>query len=197
MKVLTPVVLIAAFMGGCTASLVPVWNTLERLWINDIADSSPKHFPIVVIATNASPAYQIAWLNKLTPEQAAVTILSSGIVDNINRDLRLSVSTNDFQYSYFKILATKGNDTDVSLEVPTTHESKHRTWYRIRNDTIIPQREMQYGPGFAFFVIPFTALAGLASMGMMSLLINRLKKLWPNKAVRVPLPADGSRPPHR
>jgi len=79
----------------------------------------------------------------------------------INKQLRDSISSAG-SHEYFSILNQNGKQPlDISVEVPTAHDSKSKGWYRIESGQIIPQKILFYGPGFAFMVIPWTLGAGL------------------------------------
>lgn len=66
-------------------------------------------------------------------------------------------------YQYFRVLRRGPDYVDVSLEVPTTGDFWPKSWYRIQNGLVYPQRMIFLGPGFGMFVVIGPTLAGIAS----------------------------------
>ena len=162
MKALIPTISILLFLGGCHFSTIPVWKIAEKSHIQDVHTDVPDYFPILSHATNENSVFEISrWKDRESAK--FVTNLDDHQLDEINRQLLLTVTDTPSKYKskYFKIINRTDSYVDVSLEVPTLHESLTKGWYRIQGDLITPQRFLSYGAGFAFIVIPFTVLAGI------------------------------------
>jgi hypothetical protein len=162
MKALIPTIAILLFLGGCTASLRPMWSIAEIFHIRDVHTDVPEYFPVLSLSTNDNSAFIISrWKDRESAK--FVTNLDDHQVDEINKQLLSTVTDTPSKYKikYFKIVKRTDSYVDVSLEVPTLHESHTRGWYRIQDNAIAPQRFLSYGPGFAFIVMPLTVLAGI------------------------------------
>jgi hypothetical protein len=165
--------LIAAvlFLGGCVSSIRPVWSWVERGWIHLATESDKPHFPVLV--RGADRVFALATLGDIPTGSAIVT---NGFDDPaINRDLNARISSKG-DHKFFQVLGRTSNVTRVTLEVPTTRDSMLKTWYDIRDDQVIPQRIMRYGPGFAFLVIPLSTACGIATVLIFAIFIRPRKR---------------------
>ncbi len=170
---------IAAFWGGCTVSLRPIWSLAERSWIEDVTNQEPEYFPVLMQSADNDGIFSTGYLD-YTSQLHVVTEITKEDLAKINSDLRSRISTNSFARDYFSIKRQEDSFIDVALEVPTLHDSMSKSWYRIQDGKVLPQRRVRYGPGFALVVLPWTLLAGLLS----SLIVSRLIRLiWPNKTM--------------
>lgn len=151
------------FVGGAVASLIPTWNFMERFWIEDASVNTPSYFPLLK-ATDASTGKRIySFTNYGAGSHGGiVTSVPKNELPKINADLRGMIGQGQSRYDYFKIIAEGPGYTDVSLEIPTLHESKRKGWYRLQDGQIQPQKCLFYGPGFALVVAPISTGIGLA-----------------------------------
>jgi len=161
MKALIPTASILLFLGGCTASVRPIWSIAELFKIESIHSDAPQYFPVLSHTENNSAFGITRWKDKESAE--LVTVIEDDQIYEINRQLLSLVTTTPSKYKkkYFKIIERTDSYVDVSLEVPTLHESHTKGWYRVQDNIITPQRFLSYGPGFAFITIPFSLLAGI------------------------------------
>ncbi len=162
MKALIPTITILLFLGGCTASLRPMWSIAEAFHIRDIHTDVPEYFPVLSLSTNDNSSFKISrWKDRESAN--FVTKIDDNQVVEINKQLLSTVTDTPSKYKtqYFKIIDRTDSHVDVSLKVPTLHESHTRGWYRIQGNVIIPQRYLSYGPGFAFIVMPLTVVVGI------------------------------------
>lgn len=161
------------FLGGCFASLQPVWGWMERGWIRPASELDKSRFPVLV--RGADGVFAPASLGAIPPDSLVVT----SSLDNpaINRDLNTMINSNA-DYKFFEVLDRTSDRTRVSLEVPTTRNTKLQTWYDIADNQIFPQKIMSYGSGFAFLVLPFTSACGLATVLVFGLIVRPKKKIY-------------------
>jgi len=160
------------FLGNCVSSLRPIWNWQERAAIHSVAQSEKKFFP--VLARSADGKYLAAQLEDLPIGAVLVYSVTREEEKKINRDLCDSIGWAG-DYRYFRVLTEEEGTIQVSLEVPTTHDSKIKGWYVLKQGSIIPQRIVKYGPGFAFIVMPWTVLASLTGVAIYLVLVRRKK----------------------
>ena len=179
MKTLWVLLTVLAFLGGCFASLRPIWSIEEKGWIKDVGVSIPGYFPLLGHGEKESGTYRVIYFRDLAGGRP-VTQVSEADLDDINRQLDATVSSTPSKYPYFQILSRHGHSLDVSLEVPTVRDSRTKGWYRIDGGAITPQRIMTYGPGFAFVVMPFILLAGVISAILFRLATRRIRNKLPN-----------------
>ena len=158
------------FFGGCTSSIHLVWSLLERGWVRSVG-ADHEGFPVVVVDSKGN--YSAAQLGDIPSETTIV--LNDFDELAINRDLNRSVG-NTNTYPYFRVLGKSPNGTAVALEYPTLHESKLQGWYEIKEGQVIPTEVLQYGPGFAFAVIPWTLACGLACVAIFTLIVRPKRK---------------------
>jgi hypothetical protein len=159
------------FLGGCGASIRPLWTWTERGWIHPVEYSEIAHFPVLV--RSASSVYSVAPLRNIPSGRIVVT--SDFDETAINKDLNASIgSTAD--HRFFQVLERTSDRTSVTLELPTRHDSKLQGWYDIRNGEVIPQEMMRYGPGFAFFIIPMSTGCGVATVLIFSIFVRPRKR---------------------
>jgi hypothetical protein len=183
MKALIPTITILLFLGGCHFSTIPVWKIAEKFQTQDIHSNVPDYFPILSYATDENSAFEISrWKDRESTK--FVADLDDNQVEEINRQLLLTVTDTPEKYKvkYFKIIDRTDSYVDVSLQVPTLHESHTRGWYRIQNNKITPQRYLSYGPGFAFITIPFTLLTGICCSVLFTvgvIIYNKRRKTEP------------------
>jgi hypothetical protein len=160
------------FLGGCVSSLRPAWSLIERRWIRPVQEPDKPHFPVLVRGSDG--IFAPATLGHMPPESVVVT---SGLDEPaINRDLNARIDSKG-DYKFFQVLERTSDVTRVTLEVPTMKDSKLQSWYDIRGSEVLPQKIMRYGPGFAFFVIPPTALCGLALVGIFAIFVRPKKRI--------------------
>lgn len=134
----------------------------------------PDYFPILAHDSSDHTVYRVVkWLD--LSNSAPVTAINEIDEDKINRQLTASVSTRPSRYRYFRILKRVDNRLDVSLEIPTLQDARTRGWYRIENGVVLPQRIMAYGPGFAFVVMPFSIMAGVAAVFLFRFVTRRYR----------------------
>ena len=177
MKALIPTITILLFLGGCHYSLVPAWRIAEKFHIQDIHTDVPEYFPILSHGTNDNSAFGISrWKDRETAK--FVTNIDNHQLDEINRQLLSTITDTPEQYDkkYFKIIARGDSFVDVSLEVPTLHESHTEGWYRIQDNKITPQRFLTYGPGFAFIAILYSWLLGFCYAALFLIGVKIYKK---------------------
>jgi len=168
--------MILAFYSGWTVSLKPVWSLIEKSRITDVTSLTPEYFPVLVHSTDDEREFTSRYLSNTT-FQPVVEGITKDVLPKINADLRSLISTNSFKHDYFVIMEQNPVYTDVMLEVPTLHDSMSKSWYRIQDGKIIPQKSVRYGPGFAFLVIPWTFFSGLLAAVIAMITI---RKIWPN-----------------
>jgi hypothetical protein len=158
------------FLGGCVASVRPMWSILEKRWIRPVTDVDRSSFPILVRDQEA--VFAAAMLDQVPSDSVAVT---SGFDEtSINKDLNARIANNG-DFKFFRVLERTSDVTGVTLIFPTTADARIQSWYDIRGGVIIPQRIMSYGPGFAFVVIPPSVLCGLAVAGIFAICIRPRK----------------------
>ena len=174
MKLIWPILTVLAFFGGCTASLRPIWFIAERRWIEPIVQGVPDDFPVLAHGTSDQSVYRVIRWQDIS-NSVPVTTINEIDEGEINRQLRASISTKPSRYKYFRILDRAENRIDVSLEIPTFHESRTRSWYRIEDGVVLPQKMMTYGPGFAFVVLPFSLMAGAAAVFLFRVVTKRFR----------------------
>ncbi|HEX3602227.1 MAG TPA: hypothetical protein VHU84_18885 [Lacipirellulaceae bacterium] len=146
------------FMGGCTASLRIVWRWLEPGHIHPVQDKDLDEFPVLV--RDRLGKYSVDSLGKISMDNTIVT--NNFDSSAINRDLNRSIGGSG-DHTYFQIVSQTPEATSISLEFPTLHDSKLQGWYDIRQGKVFPTKEMLYGPGFAFLVMPWSFAAGLVA----------------------------------
>lgn len=180
MKALIPTITILLFLGGC--NLVPTWRIAEKFHIQDIQTDIPDYFPILSNATNNNSVFEISrWKDRESAK--FVTNLDGHQVDEINRQLLLTVTDTPSKYKvkYFKIIDRTDSYVDVSLQVPTLHESHTEGWYRIQDNVITPQRFLSYGPGFAFIAIAYSIFSGICCSILFVVGVRIFNKLRENR----------------
>ena len=185
-KAFVPYIAIFLFLGGCSYSTNPIWSILEKISIQDIHSDIPDYFPILAHGTNDNSAFIISrWKDRGSAK--FITNLDYNQVDEINRQLLLTVTDTPSKYKvrYFKIINHTDSYVDVSLEVPTLHDSHTEGWYRIQDNVIKPQRFLSYGPGFAFAVIPYNLLAGIccSTLFLVGVKIYNKRRCRPNQGM--------------
>ena len=174
MKLIWPILTVLAFIGGCTASIRPIWSIAERRWIEPIEQVVPDYFPILAHSPSDQLVYLVVRWRDIS-NSVPVTAINKIDEGEINKQLTASISTEPSRYKYFCILDRTENRIDVSLEIPSLQDSRTRSWYRIQNGVVLPQKIMTYGPGFAFVVIPFTLLAGIAAVFLFRVVTKRFR----------------------
>lgn len=169
------------FVGGCTLSIRPAWDWMERGWTETVGTEPPQHFPVLVRLDNGKGIYAVASYSEIHSEAPVVTEVTEADLPQINRDLAGGAGVGRANSNYFQVV-DRGNDyLDVRLEAPAAHESKCVGWYRIRGSTILPQRILAYGPGFAFEVLRINLIVGIGCsllfvLAWLLLLPARIKK---------------------
>jgi hypothetical protein len=175
------ILLLVIFLASCWLSLIPVWQGMEMLWIQDATSGNIEYFPILVKTGKQNPKFGVGFTNHLTPDSSIITVVDDNEIHAINRDLRSGISKKDFNYDYFKVINRQKDYIDVCLEVPTTHDSMRKGWYRIQDGRIHLQKYLIYGPGFAFFVALCVLLFGLIGVYFS----DKIVRIWQNHRLEV------------
>ncbi|MEO7345462.1 MAG: hypothetical protein ABIZ49_00410 [Opitutaceae bacterium] len=158
------------FFGGCALSVGPLWEWQELRATHPVRESEKDIFPLLALKNGK---YIVT--GQQTAEGAAiVTSVSRPEEKKINRDLSDLVGQNH-NYRWFRILEESGDVIRVSLEAPTGKESKRKGWYTLSHGLITPERIVYYGPGFAFFVMPWALGVGTTGVVIYYLLVRRLR----------------------
>jgi hypothetical protein len=145
------------FLAVFVAATIPSMRLVETLLTWNISSDPPSDFP--VLARSSKGNFVIVQLRNL-PGSNPVLEIADRDLEQINKDLRAKVSSDQSPYAYFKVLGRGAGYTDVSLEVPTKGDFWSKGWYRIQDKSIHPQRIINYGPTMAIFIIPLSLLAG-------------------------------------
>lgn len=149
---------------------------MERLWTTDFpsAQSGETHtFAVIVRHTNADSRYAVDVYPYINEDATLVTNFDDQAVAMINRDLRASISAENSNYVYFKVLRREKEYTDVQLETPTTGDFWSKDSYRISSGKVRLLRGMRFGPIFGLAVAILPALAGVLTI----LCFNRFFRL--------------------
>jgi len=162
--------LFVVFFGGCVASLRPVWAWQDSRWIRAVGERDKYYFPVLVRGSDSK--YSAACLGEIPPDKTLVT--TDFDVAAINRDLNSSIGS-DGNYSFFRIISRIDRGYHVSLEFPTTRDSKMEGWYEISDGQLLPKEILRYGPGFAFFVAPFAIGCGVAAAVVFAIFVRPKK----------------------
>jgi hypothetical protein len=140
------------FMATFGAFMLPVRRAAEMLWTKNVSSNSIQYFPVLVRSSQGK--FAVDNFFNLLPESKLVTYITDHDIDEINSDLRSSMSIKS-NHPYFQVVGQGEGYMDVSLEVPTTADFWPRGWYRIENSAVHPQRIIFYGPlGIIGFVLP-------------------------------------------
>jgi hypothetical protein len=153
----TILLLILIFSAVFAALLLPSRHAAEMLWSRDVSSEPPPYFPVLIRSPEGK--FIVEKLQNVSPQSSLVTEMTDQDVAKINSDLRSSISLQNSNHAYFRIVGRGKGYTDVSLEVPTTADFPPKGWYRIQNGAIHPQRIVFNGPALALFSIflPFVA----------------------------------------
>jgi hypothetical protein len=133
-----------------------------------------EFFPVLARAKDGS--FVVKGLGDESNPSDIVLKLEGVDLSRVNHDLGSSIGSKG-SYEYFKVISNSGERNYASLEVPTLQESKHQSWYSLEKETIIPDRILMYGPGFAFVVMPWTLGAGLGGVLVFGLIFRRDRTL--------------------
>lgn len=171
------------FLGGCVASVRPIWAWQDRLATHPVTEAERDIVPLLALRNGK---------HVVTGQSGAegATIVTSVTRDDekrINRDLCDLIGWDGY-YRWFQILEEKDGVVRVSLEAPTRKDSKRKGWYSIHNGSIRPERLVYYGPGFAFVGLPWNCAAGIACAVIYWLLVRKLHR---------PNPSPEATPAHR
>jgi hypothetical protein len=155
MKIMLLRVLI--FVAVFAAFLLPPRWVVEKLGTRNVSSGTPAYFPVLV--RSAQNQFAVNQIESLSPGAKVVTEIRDQDLDEINRDLRSSVSADNSKYEYFRIISRGDGYTDVSLEAPAKGDFWPKGWYRIQNGAVHPQRILFYGPslGIIGLILPFGA----------------------------------------
>ena len=162
------------FIGSCTLSGPTVWQLQERAMIRPVTEKDTDYFP--VLAQDTEGKYVVARLGEIPPETKLVSTVAKTDEEKINLDLRSSIGVTS-DYRYFQVLSEERGITQILLEVPTTHDSRTKGWYSLKDDHLTPQKMVSYGPGFAMLIIPWTIGAGFAGVLLFCLVFRRGRKI--------------------
>jgi hypothetical protein len=168
--------------------IYPSWQVMEKLWTRDISSAllDPGVVPVLVHSSSENK-YQIGGFPRPSPEgecedeggrdksseAVLVTDVRDADLDEINKDLSSRIHVEGYQYNYFKVIRRGEGYTDVSLEVPTTGDFWGKSWYRLQNGAVHPQRIMFFGPIFGMFVAIPAVLGGVIAVLTLRLIIRR------------------------
>lgn len=172
------------FLGGCTASLRPVWWLIEQDSIQTVPATETRHYP--VLGRAADGKYRVVDLDDIPAGTSIVYSISSSDEAAINRDLRASAG-HDGDYRYFRILTQTPAATEVLLQVPTTRTRMEKSWYKLSAGALTPQRKLLYGPGFAFAALLGSACVGFGCVVLYLVFVRRKKRL-PHGSAPTPPP---------
>jgi hypothetical protein len=151
------------FVCGCSLSVRPLWAVIERGWIRPATDIDKPFMPVLVRSTDSG--FRAELLGNLSPGSSVV--ISDFNEASINADLNASIGSTA-SHRYFRVLAQDASVTRVSLEMPTQKDAKLKSWYDIREGHVVPKKWLRYGPGFAFAVLPFSMVCGIATVVLFS-----------------------------
>lgn len=160
-----------AFLGSCALTARPIMDWKERAHIHPVVEK--EFFPVLV--RSADGKFSIAKLGSLPDGTQIITSVRREEEPKINRDLCDSIGLKN-DYRYFQVLAEEGGMVHVSLEVPTTHDSKTNVWYSLKNGSLTPERIVDLGPGFAFECLPWNFGAGILGAVLYLTFVGRKKK---------------------
>ncbi len=147
---------VLVFLAAFAAFMLPSRWAAEMLWTKNVSSGTPPYFPVLVRSQNK---FGVDRLQSLSPQSTVVTEITDRDLDEINRDLRSSVSVDNSKYDYFRVVDRGDSYTDVSLEVPSRGDFWPKAWYRIQNGAVHPQRIIFYGPslGIVGLILPLVA----------------------------------------
>jgi hypothetical protein len=133
--------------------VLPVRRATEMLWTKSVSSNPPQYFPVLV--RSSQDKFAVDNFSNLLPQSKLVTHVAEQDVDEINRDLRSSISAQS-NYAYFQVVGRGDGYMDVSLEVPTTADFWPKDWYRIEKGAVHPQGIIFYGPllDIVGFILP-------------------------------------------
>jgi len=155
------------FMAVFALGVRPSWWLMERLWTTDFSSSRGEEahsFAVIVRNASAGGRYAVAVYPDITEDSTLVTDFDDHTVAAINRDLRASISAENSNYVYFKVLRREGEYTDVQLETPTTGDFWSKYSYRLSRGKIRLLRGMRFGPIFGLTVAVLPVLAGVLTI---------------------------------
>src|SRR5215472_1967056 len=155
MKIMLVRVLI--FVAVFATLLLPSRWVVETLWTKNVSSGAPPYFPVLV--RSAQNKFAVNPIQSLSPGAKVVTEIAEEDLNEINRDLRSSVSADNSKYDYFRIVGRGDGYTDVSLEAPAKGDFWPKAWYRIQSGAVHPQRILFYGPlsGIIGLILPLGA----------------------------------------
>jgi len=153
----TTLVRVLVFLATFAVFMLPSRWAAEMLWTRNVSSGPPPYFPVLV--RSSQNKFGVDQFQNLSPQSTVVTEITDRDLDEINRDLRSSVSADNSKYDYFRVVGKGDGYTDVSLEVPGRGDFWPKAWYRIQNGAAHPQRIIFYGPwlGIAGFIFPLVA----------------------------------------
>lgn len=147
------------FFGGCTASVPLVWRALEPAFTAVCDDGHPG----LALVVNNQGSYSISEYGRVAGERKIAVDIHPEQLQKINSDLCGMVGLSP-DHPYFKIVEVNSDGIHVSLERPTNKDNMWKVWYLIKGGDIIAERELRYGPGFAFLVM--TGALGIGAAGL-------------------------------
>jgi hypothetical protein len=153
---------VLVFLAVFAACMFPSRRAAERLWTRDVSAGPPPDFPVLV--RSSQNIFGVDRLQNLSPQSILVTEITNRDLDEINKALRSSVSTDNSKYAYFRVVARGDGYTDVSLEVPSKGDSWPKAWYRIQNGSVHAQRIIFYGPLLGVFSLVLPLVAGVLAV---------------------------------
>jgi hypothetical protein len=157
---------IVVFIVSFCLLVIPSSRVAERLMTRDLSAEpiSDLFLPVLVQSSDGKNKFSIDFHPGLIPQSKLVTEIKDRDLDKINRDLGSRIGAENSHYAYFKIIERGNGYTDVSLEVPTTGDFWPKSWYRIQDGSVHPQRRLFYGPGLAMIAAYLSALGGTIAL---------------------------------
>ena len=146
---LTPIV----FLGSCTASLGPIWEWQDAKMTHAVTEADRGNVPLLARKDGKYVEH------RQFEGSTVVTVVNRADEALINRELSDSIGYKG-EYRWFQVLEEKDGVMHVSLEAPYAKEGKRKGWYALHDGEITMERIVYYGPGFAFYVLPWTLGVG-------------------------------------
>ena len=162
------------FLVALYASIFPLMRLAEFAWTRDASIDPPPDFP--VLARSADGRFVVVSLERGSPQSNLVLDVSDRDLQQINKDLTSRISTSRPGYSYFEVLGRYGPYTDVVLEVPAKRDFWSKSWYRIQDGAIRPQKITRYGPMMGIFVLTLACLVGVFAVRLCDRIARRPQK---------------------
>jgi hypothetical protein len=170
---------IAVFVAIFALTTGPSWQLIEKRWTQDFStqrEIPTRLFAVLVRQPDRGNRFAVDHYPGIGPQSKLVTDFADHDLDDINRDLRASISAERSRYVYFKVLGRGPGYVDVSLEQPTTGDYWRKNSYRIQNGEVHPQRITFFGPVFGIVVAILPTIAGLLAALSCELVVRRCRR---------------------